>query len=477
VTYLRLASPKGSARVALLSEPSQPLPPELAEIDLPTQSPARLRERIAEEHARLEAIAARTAELGALRPAMHAAREQVRQDLAFEAVRSGMAEQGQLASLSGWVPAGNLPALRAEAAARAWGLCADDPSAEELPPTKVESNAVVRIIAPVFKFLGTVPGYREYDISSVFLVFFSLYFAMIFGDGGYGLILLAAGVAGALKARRGGRPVSDAVRLLLVLASTTVAWGVATGSFFALPFERLPGFLRAAALPAISNDNPESGTNIKIFCFIVGAVQISLAHIRNIVRDFPRPQFLAQLGSLAMVIGMFVAVLNLVVDSNRFPLSSWVVITIGAGFILVFIFGSWEGTLLKSLLAGLKGIIPTFLGTVSVFADVVSYIRLWAVGLAGVAISQTVNGMAAGMFGEPAGRIVAFAIGAVMGVVLIAVGHALNVVMTVLSVIVHGIRLNMLEFSMHLGMEWSGYNYDPFRETVRADTTNQKEST
>jgi V/A-type H+-transporting ATPase subunit I len=75
--------------------------------------------------------------------------------------------------------------------------------------------------------------------------------------------------------------------------------------------------------------------------------------------------------------------------------------------------------------------------------------------------------MATGAFGDPAGRIVAFVIGAVMGVVLLAVGHALNVAMSVLSVVVHGIRLNMLEFSGHLGMEWSGYRYDPFRETAR----------
>jgi V/A-type H+-transporting ATPase subunit I len=158
----------------------------------------------------------------------------------------------------------------------------------------------------------------------------------------------------------------------------------------------------------------------------------------------------------------------------RFPIPTWALGLIGGGFLLVFIFGNWEGNFWKALVAGLKGIIPTFLGTVSVFADIVSYIRLWAVGLAGVAISQTINGMASGAFGEPAGRIVAFAIGAVMGVVLLVVGHALNLVMSVLSVIVHGIRLNILEFSGHLGMEWSGYTYDPFRETVREDSSDRR---
>jgi V/A-type H+-transporting ATPase subunit I len=163
---------------------------------------------------------------------------------------------------------------------------------------------------------------------------------------------------------------------------------------------------------------------------------------------------------------MFNAVLNLVIDSSRFPLYSWALALIGAGFVLVFVFGNWDGNLFRSMLEGLKGIIPTFLGTVSVFADIVSYIRLWAVGLAGLAISQTVNGMAANMFGPVAGHLLAFIIGGLMGLILIFVGHSINLLMSVLSVIVHGVRLNMLEFSSHLGMEWSGYKYEPLSETA-----------
>jgi V/A-type H+-transporting ATPase subunit I len=104
------------------------------------------------------------------------------------------------------------------------------------------------------------------------------------------------------------------------------------------------------------------------------------------------------------------------------------------------------------------------LGTVSVFADIVSYIRLWAVGLAGLAFSQTVNGMASGMLGGPSGFLIGFVLKLIIAAVILVAAHALNFMLTVLSVIVHGIRLNMLEFSGHLGMEWSGYKYDPLKE-------------
>ena len=96
------------------------------------------------------------------------------------------------------------------------------------------------------------------------------------------------------------------------------------------------------------------------------------------------------------------------------------------------------------------------LGIVNVFSDIVSYIRLWAVALAGAAISSTINTMAGPMLGKLI--MVGF------GVMLLCFGHGLNIVLNLLSVIVHGVRLNTLEFSQHLGMSWSGTKYSPFRE-------------
>jgi V/A-type H+-transporting ATPase subunit I len=86
----------------------------------------------------------------------------------------------------------------------------------------------------------------------------------------------------------------------------------------------------------------------------------------------------------------------------------------------------------------------------------VSYIRLWAVGLAGAAISATVNDLVSPFLGHL--MFVALAI------VLLVFGHGLNMILNVLSVIVHGIRLNTLEFSSHLDMSWSGRKFKPFQE-------------
>ena len=109
------------------------------------------------------------------------------------------------------------------------------------------------------------------------------------------------------------------------------------------------------------------------------------------------------------------------------------------------------------------------LGVVNVFSDIVSYIRLWAVALAGGAISATVNTMALKIFGSNGGVVAKMVIFGILMVVLLCFGHGLNVILNVLSVVVHGVRLNTLEFSQHLGMAWSGTKYRPFSENENSN--------
>ena len=138
------------------------------------------------------------------------------------------------------------------------------------------------------------------------------------------------------------------------------------------------------------------------------------------------------------------------------PVGKIEVSLIAVGFVMSFIFSNYDGNIGKSILESCKNIISVLLGVVNVFSDIVSYIRLWAVGLAGAAISDTVNTMA--------GPILGHAILFIVAIALLVFGHGLNMVLNLLSVIVHGVRLNTLEFSTHLGVSWSGKKYEPFSE-------------
>ena len=127
------------------------------------------------------------------------------------------------------------------------------------------------------------------------------------------------------------------------------------------------------------------------------------------------------------------------------------------GLVLVILFGAQAPgqSFGKGIKAGLGGAFTTFLNTISAFGNVMSYIRLFAVGMASLAIAQSFNGMASPMlkgWAFPA------------GILILVIGHGLNIIMGMLSVVVHGVRLNLLEFSGQLGMEWAGIPYEPFRK-------------
>ena len=194
---------------------------------------------------------------------------------------------------------------------------------------------------------------------------------------------------------------------------------------------------------------------------MLALIQLSIAHLKGIIRFIRSPKCLGELGSLLMVWGMFFVVLNMVVKVPVFfgveTMGLPVIAIIGVGFLLSFVFANYEGSLGASILDSCKNIVSVILGVVNVFSDIVSYIRLWAVGLAGSAISSTINDMA----GPTLGGALIFA-----GILLLVFGHGLNMILNVLSVIVHGVRLNTLEFSSHLGMSWSGFSYEPFCESA-----------
>jgi V/A-type H+-transporting ATPase subunit I len=140
----------------------------------------------------------------------------------------------------------------------------------------------------------------------------------------------------------------------------------------------------------------------------------------------------------------------------------------GGGFILNFVFANYDGSIGRSALESLKNIISVILGIANVFSDIMSYIRLWAVGLAGAAIAGTVNEMAGGILGS-AGSVVVHLVVFVLGTLLLVFGHGLNIVLNGLSVLVHGVRLNTLEFSGHVGLTWAGNAYKPFAKRVNKE--------
>lgn len=464
----------GKAQVRCLSV-GGPLEGETP-FSLPELSLSALESRIAERRDRLGKIEDALLRLARRRGELGADLSAVLSDIEFEAAAAAMDATADspeglgIAWLSGFVPASEAGLLKRAAADHGWALMVDEPSEADSPPTLVRNNALVRLVQPVFDLLGTVPGYREYDISLSFLLFFSLFFAMIFGDAGYGALLLALSLGFGFKAKRKSGKFPDGLLLIGLLSSVTVLWGAVNGTWFAIPYESLPPFLQALVIPPFRPDPSLSAKeaaklvqqNVKHLCFIIGTFQLVLAHVKNIRKALPSLTALAQLGWLSMVVGLYFLVLNLVLNKEAFPVPPFAVWMIGGGVLTYFVFVEQKGgNVFKNILAGFANFLPTFLSAVSSFSDIISYIRLFAVGLAGYAIAESFNGMAAGIPGL-AVRIFA-------GGLILVLGHGLNLAMSALSVVVHGVRLNMLEYSGHLGMEWSGVKYAPFALKSKRD--------
>jgi V/A-type H+-transporting ATPase subunit I len=465
--------------------------PEAFEVPFPRISTQLLEEEIKRDEKELDEIQAFYTENAKYVPAISAYKKALETDIEFENVNSGIGcdkegTENDLAWLSGYVPAADLDEFKRYCADNNWAVAYADPEDEDAEvPTKLKNNKFVSLIYPLTDFLGTVPGYHEFDISGWFLLFFTIFFAMIFGDGGYGALVAVVILFLMVKTKLSGKKVPAAFGLFLLVSLATVVWGAVTCTWFGIPVEKLPEGLVKLSIPVISNayedkiwnlpwiSDPSIGLtkdqNLQIFCFSLALIQLCVAHVKAAIRNLADKKglkVLGDIGSLLQLVGMFWIVLAMVVNGQVFPMLGNIgnvpvgkieVSLMAIGFAMSFIFANYEGSIGASVLESCKNIISVLLGVVNVFSDIVSYIRLWAVGLAGAAISNTVNTLAGPMLGH--------AILFIAAVVLLGFGHGLNMILNVLSVIVHGVRLNTLEFCTHIGMSWSGIKYQPFADS------------
>jgi V/A-type H+-transporting ATPase subunit I len=382
----------------------------------------------------------------------------------FENARAGMAVDENLAYLTGYLPAERVGDLEKVAKEKGWGLLVEEPGEQDPVPTLVKNPKAVRIIKPVFELLGVTPGYREFDISFWFLLFFSIFFAMIIGDAGYGVLFFVFTVFLSVKLKN---IPPEPIFLLFVTSICTIIWGTVTGTWFGSkelaelwPFS----IFVINAISSFPKENIDTTQIIMQVCFVLGLVQLSIAHIMSFFKNLPKFKAWAELGWLFIVWAAFLLVQILVLGSDwlstivpgypQFTYVNIILLLLITGGALIAICSEQNGNFIKGLLIGIGKLPIKALDAISCFSDIISYVRLFAVGLATVKVAEAFNLMAQGVgFGFP------LFIGAAL---ILFFGHFLNIIMSAMSIAVHGIRLNMLEFSGHLGMEWIGIPYSPF---------------
>ncbi len=427
-TYYAAIVPKGC------EVPVEPLPlPEAGDVAVLERELQTLEQSIIDQQARLAYLARQ-------RSALNEAVEELDSRIEFQEACDGMGAKEGLAYLQGYVPAAGIEPLWQAARQHGWGLLVQEPEHHEKEvPTLLRLPRWVESVRLIFQGLGVIPGYREIDISAWFLVFFSLFFAILIGDAGYGAIFLAA----TLLLRK---KFPDAPRqpfwLFGQLAICTIIWGILTGTYFGWT----GGGQNIALVESLTQE-----ANLQKICFGLGVLHLSIAHLWNALLIGKRARALSELGWVVIFVGNYFLAVKMVLGEAIPTSLLWSLF--GPGMAAVVLFSKPSYNPFKAIAGGLGSLAMNLINS---FVDLVSYIRLFAVSAATVAVAASFNDMALGL------ELAPFWKGLAMALILVF-GHGLNILLGAMGVLVHGVRLNMLEFSGHLGMEWAGVPYRPLK--------------
>ena len=436
--------------VAVVDRPGAASLPEGSQrLEKPPRDIFAVRREAQEVDSTLAADARRLAELAGLADELEKKRRELADQAAYEKALAGAKLGEGVFAVQGWVPvelADKLPqqltvsGLAAVAVSR-------DPLPEESPPTLIEPVRWARPIQGLFKMLGIDPGYRELDVSVGFMVALPIFAAMLISDGGYGLIFLLAPIV--FRRRLIAAAGEMLTNLILVIGAVSVVWGVVTGSFFGVD---VFGLIAGRKPPITIDLSEESRLLMMRITFTIGAIHLCLAQLWRAGVLFPDLRFLCKVGWAIFLWGMYGVVKHFVLGDALDWSTPWYYLLIaGAAPAILMAAPSWN--VFKMIGLGLANFPLTMLGT---FSDILSYVRLMAVELAGSVLAVKFNALA-------------LSAGPVLMVPVLIFGHTLNIGLCLIALFAHGVRLNVLEFSNNIGMEWSGYPYQPFARNLEQE--------
>lgn len=348
--------------------------------------------------------------------------------------------------IQAWAPEEQLAVFERFAKQHRLALMISDPEAGDTPPTLLKNPEELASGEDIVHFYQT-PGYFGWDPSVAVFFSFALFFAMILSDAGYAALfmLLLAGKWRALgQSRKGLR-----LRMLsMVTLAASLVWGVMIGSYFGYgPAPDSP----LETLKLLDINDFDAMMRLSIF---VGVAHIALANGVMAYHRWGKKTAFVPVGWLAIVIGGFMIWQVSGPHQHLIQQLGYGALAVGCLFLLMF---SSERTVVKPrdwlwvILDGFKSLT----GLTEIFGNVLSYMRLFALGLAGASLALTFNQFAEQIYHAVPGA------GLLLSILVLLIGHVLNLALCVMSGVVHGLRLNYIEF-----YKWSvsdeGYPFKPF---------------
>jgi V/A-type H+-transporting ATPase subunit I len=451
--------------------------PDISLIDLNAKS-AALETRRAEICADIESMAGHIVSI-------EKHRDEQLNSLQFEQARTAMKSEaaGKLLKLSGWVPQYNEEKVTAFLQNFPAYVAFRDPVRDDEVPVKLKNNPFSKLFEPILK-LYSLPGYRELDYTPFAAPFFAIFFGLCLGDAGYGLIYILASIIGLVKAGPKLRPI---LMLGLTFGIATTVCGVLLNGFFGVPLfggegvEGSPIFAsgaeRFALLAALETPN---GTDFPAmgFALVIGFIHMFFGMFVYVYTQFRDRGFMATIMPLSLMMmvsgGVILGTHTNFMDlgMGTFAVGTWQVAemlkTVSPEVAKWMALGGLGGALLFNSLdkiifmRPLAGLWELYTFVSGFFSNILSYLRLFALGLAGGLLGAAINDIGSMFIKNADGELNYASVGMVATLLVIIGGHALNLALASLGAFVHPLRLTFVEFYGAVQFQGGGKAYAPF---------------
>ena len=407
---------------------------------------ASLRKKIQVQDQKLKALAAEL-------PSLKAAIKDIEQRMNYTRVhQSGTSlADDKLMLLQGWAPADNQREISDYLELKAVYFDVADPTPDDEVPIKFKNNKFARLFEPIAE-LYMLPKYNEIDLTPYFAPFYMVFFGLSLGDVGYGLFLFtAATLAKILQKSKLSTSMKAILSLVQVLGASTMVTGLLTGGFFGFALYDLDWPIVQALKEKAFFDN----NRMFMLSLVLGVVQVLFGMCMKVFNRIKQQGFkysLSTVGWIVLLVSFIVAALL----PNALPMFGTVhLIVLIPAALLIYFYNSPDKNPFLNLGIGLW---DTYNMATGLLGDVLSYVRLFALGLSGGILASVFNSLAAGM--SPDNAIAK----PIVYVLIFLIGHAINIFMNTLGAIVHPVRLTFVEFYKNSEFEGGGKKYSPFRK-------------
>lgn len=383
-------------------------------------------------------------------------------DLYFAEAATEKAVDNYVTVLTGFAPVEDDDRLRKAFDDLGVYYTAEAATKEDNPPIKLHNNWFARNFEVLTGMYG-MPVYDEFDPTPVLGPFFMLFFAMCMGDAGYGIILML--IALYMKLKMQDSSLGKMFRLIGFLGGMTFFVGLFLGTFFGMSIlsaSWAPSWLKALCVDGWFPDGKIAGFPVQmVLAVAIGVLHICLAMIIktvNFTKRFGFSKTISTWGWTTLIVGGIVVISLGMMEVLSAEVFKWVIIALAAvSGLAIFVFNTPGRNPLVNIGSGLW---DTYNMATGLLGDVLSYIRLYALGLAGGMLGNAFNIMGTMILDIPVPVV-----NWVFCIVILIFGHVLNLAMACLGAFVHPLRLTFVEYFKNSGYEGTGAKYNPLVKT------------